>query len=233
MDVADTSCKEIDAEISDLLALIRICTLTHTDNAVFLAADCTDLSLNGNALSMAVLDDLGGLLDVLFNTIVGTIKHDGGESRIQCLVDTFKCTVIQMQCNRYGDVLILQKAVHHVDNDVVAAHVLRSTLGNTKDNRALQLLSGLEDRLGPLKIVDIELSDCIVAGFSLLQHACCTYKIHLIFLHSTISRVPFHRTRFYHFLVKPILPHILRRCKTEAPRDRCQGHVFRTLRAYR
>ena len=53
MDVADTCCQHINAEVSDHLALVRICALAHTDNAVFLAADGTNLCLEGHSLLMA------------------------------------------------------------------------------------------------------------------------------------------------------------------------------------
>ena len=39
MDITDSCCQEVDSEISDSLALVRISALALTDNAVFLAAD--------------------------------------------------------------------------------------------------------------------------------------------------------------------------------------------------
>ena len=45
MDVADTCCQEIDTQVCDCLALLRICALTHTYYAVFFAANGANLSL--------------------------------------------------------------------------------------------------------------------------------------------------------------------------------------------
>ena len=64
MDVADACCQEINAQIGDHLALIGICALAHAYNAVFLAADRANLSLDGNALLMGILYQLCGLGNV-------------------------------------------------------------------------------------------------------------------------------------------------------------------------
>ena len=45
MNVTDTCCKEINAKVCNHLAFLRICAFAHADYAVFLAADCTNLSL--------------------------------------------------------------------------------------------------------------------------------------------------------------------------------------------
>ena len=55
MDVTDTCCQEINTQISDRLTLVRICTLAHTNNAVFLSADSANLCLDGHAFLMADL----------------------------------------------------------------------------------------------------------------------------------------------------------------------------------
>ena len=46
MDVADTCSEEINAEVSDHLALIRISALALADNAVLFTADSTYLSFD-------------------------------------------------------------------------------------------------------------------------------------------------------------------------------------------
>ena len=53
MNVADTCCQEVYAQVCDHLALVRICALAHTDHAVFLTADGTDLSLDGKTHSVS------------------------------------------------------------------------------------------------------------------------------------------------------------------------------------
>ena len=42
MNVTDTGSKHINTKISDCLALVRICALTHTNNTVFPAASSAD-----------------------------------------------------------------------------------------------------------------------------------------------------------------------------------------------
>ena len=85
MDVADTCCQHINAEVSDHLALVRICALAHTDHAVFLAADGSNLCLEGHSLFTADTDQFFCLFNVLFDRIMRTVKHDGGESGIDAL----------------------------------------------------------------------------------------------------------------------------------------------------
>ena len=50
VDITDTSSQHCNAQVSNHLALLRISALAHTDYAVFLAADRTDLSLEGDAV---------------------------------------------------------------------------------------------------------------------------------------------------------------------------------------
>ena len=70
MDVADACCQEVDAEISDLLALFRIRALALADHAVFLAADRSDLCLERHAVVMCDLNELRCLRYVLLDRIV-------------------------------------------------------------------------------------------------------------------------------------------------------------------
>ena len=55
MDVADACCQEINSQISDHLAFLRICTFAHSDNAVFFAADGTNFSFDGKSFFMSLL----------------------------------------------------------------------------------------------------------------------------------------------------------------------------------
>ena len=80
-----------------------------------------------------------------------------------------------MQGHGNIDVQILQQAVHHAYDHVIAAHVLARALGYAQDDGRLALLGGQQDGLGPLQVVDVELSYCIVAGLGLFQHFCCRY----------------------------------------------------------
>ena len=52
MDIADTSSEEINAQISNSLALCRISQFTGRSNTIFCTADAADFALNGNALAV-------------------------------------------------------------------------------------------------------------------------------------------------------------------------------------
>ena len=86
VDVADACCQHCDAQISDLLALIRICAFARAYNTVFFAADRADFRFQGKALLSANLSQFCGLCQVLFDRKVRTVKHDGGESCLDALV---------------------------------------------------------------------------------------------------------------------------------------------------
>ena len=45
VNVTDTCCEHCYAEVCNHFAFLRICAFAHADYAVFLAADCTNLSL--------------------------------------------------------------------------------------------------------------------------------------------------------------------------------------------
>ena len=77
MDVTDTCGQEINAKICNHLALVRICTLTHTNNAVFLATDRANLCLKGHAMLSCDLNKLFCLFYVLLDWIMRSIEHNG------------------------------------------------------------------------------------------------------------------------------------------------------------
>ena len=175
MDVADACCEHVDAEVSNHFAFLRVCNFAAADNAVFLAADCADLSLNGDALCMSDADELGGLCDVLFDRIVGTVEHDGREACFDASLSAFVGAVVEVQSNRNRDLQGLQHAVYHANYGVVAAHVLACALGNTEDDRRVVLLSCEQDSLCPFEVIDVELTDSVFACLSLVQHFLCRY----------------------------------------------------------
>ena len=61
------------------------------------------------------------------------------------------------------------------EDSLITCHVFTGTLGNTKDYRRVELLSCLKDSFCPLKVVDVELTNCIMACFCFFQHFCCVY----------------------------------------------------------
>ena len=98
------------------------------------------------------------------------VEHDGGEACVDASLCALKRAVIQMQSHRNGDVQLLNHTLDHANYGLVAGHVLACALRYTEDDRRLELLCGLQDRLCPLEIVDVELTYGILAGTSLVQH---------------------------------------------------------------
>ena len=70
MDISDTCCQEINTQICDSLALVRIRALASSDHAVFLSADGADLSLKRHIVLMCNLNKLCCLSYILIDRIV-------------------------------------------------------------------------------------------------------------------------------------------------------------------
>jgi hypothetical protein len=81
--------------------------------------------------------------------------------------------VVEVQSDRNGDAEFFDHTVDHTDDGLVAAHVLAGTLRNTEDDRRVAFLCGEQDRLGPFEVVDVELTDSVVAGLCLVEHFLC------------------------------------------------------------
>ena len=173
VDVADTGSQHGNAQISDHLALFGISALAHADNAVFLAADGADLSLDGQTQIVADTDQLFGLGDVLFDRLVRAVEHDGREARFDALLSALIGAVIEVERYGNGDAELFDHTLDHTDDGLVAAHILARALGYAEDDRGFELLSGQQDRLGPLKVVDVELTDSIVTGLCFGEHFFC------------------------------------------------------------
>ena len=173
VDIADARCEHIDAEISDHLALLGVSNFAAADNAVLFTADGADFSLNGNALRMSESDYLLGLCDVLLNVVVRAVKHNGGETCLDALESAFIGAVVEVKSNGNGDSQLVYHAVDHADNGRKAAHILACAFGHAEDNGGVELLSGEKDCLCPLKVVDIELTDRVLAGLCIFEHLCC------------------------------------------------------------
>ena len=83
--------------------------------------------------------------------------------------------MIQMQGNGNINIQILQHSVYHTNDYIKTTHVFAGTLGYTQDNRGTKLLSGEQNGLCPLQVVDVELTYCIVTCFCFFEHFCCGY----------------------------------------------------------
>ena len=145
------------------------------DNAIFFAADSADFCFDGHALSMSKSYQLFGLLDVLFDGEMGTVKHDAGESSVDAFQAAFIGAVVQVKSYGNGDALGLNYVIDHVNNRLVPSHVLSCALGALYDYRSLALLSSLQNSLCPLKVVEVESADGIVACSCSSGHFFCRY----------------------------------------------------------
>ena len=173
VDVADAGSQHVDAQLTDAGALVRVRDLAAAQHAVLFAADGAYLGLNRDAFGVCQRDDLLGLGDVFFDVILGTVEHNRGEALLNALFGRLIAAVVEVQRNRNGDAELLDHAVDHADDGGVAAHVLAGALGYAQDNRGVILLRGEQDRLGPLQVVDVEVSNRVLTGLCLVQHFFC------------------------------------------------------------
>ena len=173
VDITDTCSKHGNTEIGNHLALCGICALTCANNAILFATDRANLSLKRDSLFVTESNKLLSLFDVFLNGVVRTVEHYGREA---CL-DTLKCAlvraVVKVESYGNGDAKTLDHTLNHTNDSLVAAHILACTLGYTENNGRVHLLRGEKNSLGPLKVVDIELANCIVAFFCFSKHFLC------------------------------------------------------------
>ena len=78
-----------------------------------------------------------------------------------------------MQSNRNSDVQFFDHSFYHSSYSFETCHVFSCTLRYTKDNRRIHLLCGKKDGFCPLQVVDVKLTNCIVASFCFVQHFFC------------------------------------------------------------
>ena len=83
--------------------------------------------------------------------------------------------MVQMQSYGNSDALYFHYIVDHVCYVLVAAHVLAGTLRYLNDDGRVLLLSAFQNSLCPLKVVQVDCRNCVVACYSLLEHFFCRY----------------------------------------------------------
>ena len=176
VNVADACGQEINAQIGDLSALLRVSDLACTHNAVFHAADRTHLGFDAQALVMCQLHQLFGFGNVFFNGIMAAVKHDGGETGLNAGLGTLVGAVIQMQGYGNRDAQAFIHGLYHGGNGFKAAHILAGAFGNTQDHRALHFFALQQNAFGPLQIVDVELGYTVMAVTGLQEHIGCVYQ---------------------------------------------------------
>ncbi len=120
-------------------------------------------------------NDLLTFGNVLFDVVMGTIEHYGGETDLDAGLGAFISTMIQMQGYRNGNAQRLVHSCYHSGNRRETGHIFAGAFGNAKDNRRIVVLSGFQDLFSPLKVVNVELTDCVMACFGLFQHFGCGY----------------------------------------------------------
>ena len=187
VDVADTGSQEVDAQGSDLGTLSGVSDLAHADDAVLFTADGTNLSLDGQAVVMGQGDQLGGLGNVLVDVVVAAIEHDGSETGGNAGLSTLIGAVVQVQGNGNGDAQAFVHGLDHGGNGLEAGHIFASTLRNAEDDGGVHLLCGEQNALGPFQVVDVELTDSIVAIACFQQHIGSIYQ-HITYLQMIIER---------------------------------------------
>src|SRR5699024_10656325 len=175
-DVADPGGQEVDAQAGDLGALLGIGDLAHAHNAVFFAADGTDLSLDRQAVGMCQSNQLGGLGNVLVDVVVAAVKHDGGEAGGDAGLGALVGAVVQVQGNGNRDAQALVHGLDDGSNGLETGHICACALRNTEDNRGIEFLRSEQDAFGPLQAVDVELAHCIVAVPRFQQHIGSIYQ---------------------------------------------------------
>ena len=174
VDVADTAGEEVDAQVSNLLALSGVSELAVGGHAVLGAADAADLGLDGHALGVGKLNELLGAVEVkLEGLLVRAVIHDGREAGLDALEAVLVRTVIEVKGDGNGNARGLDGSLDHVGADLETAHPLSGTSGALKDQRRLGLLGGLENSQGPLEVVGVEGTESVLAGLGLLEHVCC------------------------------------------------------------
>ena len=98
------------------------------------------------------------------------VEHDGREACLDALLRAFIGAVVEVERYGNGDAELLDHRGDHTDDGLEAAHILACALGYAEDDGGFELLGGQQDRLGPLKVVDVELTDSIVTGLSFGEH---------------------------------------------------------------
>ena len=173
VDIAYARCEHIDAEIGNHLALLGVCDLAAAYNAVLFAADGADFGFNGNALRMSESDYFLCLCDIFLNAVVRAVEHDGGEARLDTLERALIGAVIKVKRNGNGDSELVYHSVNHGGDGLEAAHIFACAFGHAEYNGGVELLSGEKNSLCPLKVVDIEVTDRVLAGLCVFEHFCC------------------------------------------------------------
>ena len=170
---SDCDCKGVTSgSCNEFLNLLRtgVAFLTGLNNNLILnTCEGTELSLNYNAVSMCILNNLLRECYVVIEGLAGSIDHNGSETAVDAGLTEFKAvTVIQVKSDRnlgildYGSLNKLYK--------ISVVCVRARTLGYLKNNRAVQLACGFRDTLNDFHVVYVESTDCVTAVICFGKH---------------------------------------------------------------
>ena len=138
-------------------------------NVILYASQGAELSLDNNAVSVSVLYNLLGLLNVLVERTGRAVDHNGGEAAVDAGLAGFEVgAVVQMQNN--GDIGAANYGSLDQLDQIVVVRVGAGTLGNLEDNGSVLFLAGLSDALNDFHVVYVERTNCITAMISLFKH---------------------------------------------------------------
>ena len=80
---------------------------------------------------------------------------------------------LEVKRNGNGNSELVYHSVNHGGDGLETAHILARAFGHAEDNGGVELLSGEKNSLCPLKVVDIEVTDRVLAGLCIFEHFCC------------------------------------------------------------
>ncbi len=173
---SDCDCKGVTSgSCYEFLNLFRtgVAFLTVLNlNLILNTCEGTELSLNYNAVSMRILNNLLRESYVVIERLAGSIDHNGSETAVDAGLTKLKAvTVIQVKSDR--DLRILDYCSLNKLNKIGVVRVCAGTLGYLKNNRAVQLAGSFGDTLYDFHVVYVEGTDCVSAVICLCKHFFC------------------------------------------------------------
>ena len=154
-----------------LLGLVRVGvgTLALDGRAiVLLAADPAGLGLDGDVEQCRDLSHKGGQRDVVLESVVGAVDHDGGVAGVHGL-DAVVEAVAVVQVDGHGYAGGVGDDLAH-GSEVVEVGVLDGARGGLHDDRGLLVLGGADHGHDELEALGVEGTDGVVPGLGVEQH---------------------------------------------------------------
>ena len=134
------------------------------------------LGFHPDAVGVGVFHDPFGHGDVLFEGVVRTVDHHGGEAAVHAgLADVEIRAVVQMEHNR--KIRFQQTGLNKLHN-IILSRIFAGSGGNLKDERGLFLGSCLHDPLNDFHVVDVEGADGITFFVGPFKHGSGRGKRH-------------------------------------------------------